>query len=417
MNNETLIANVLANMTEGQEPALTTSEESKASSSATAPNCNKPSDDSLETEAEKKRRCNKRTKRVEHPLASVVQVVNKPREYMNHSYNDFSTVPAEVTDTFPEKIEDMTFAQKVHHILSQDKFSKWVSWLPHGRSFKVHVPAVFEREVLLKYFGHKRYSSFLRQLNNHGFKHITKGNDRNSYYHECMLRGMPHLCKFMPEPRDARRLIPDPDNEPDFYAITKNFPLPDMKAAAPVVNVMAAAAVGLNPQIPSLHNRHTSDISWLMEQMPAAKRMRHTMSELPPNLALQLQQQNQATTPGATQQMILTQIQAQLQAAAAAQQQQQQQQQQTAVNHAPVDPLIGLRLAQNAGGLNGNAFAALLASQQQQQQQQPQQQQQLHQRSPSSLVAAGAPTGQSNGIPDALAALLLGSQHFVPNQS
>jgi len=408
MNNETLIANVLANMTEGQEPALKTSAESKTSNAAAAPS-NKLSDPAEETEAEKKRRCNKRTKRVEHPLASVVQVVNKPREYMNHSYNDFSTVPAEVTDTFPEKIEEMTFAQKVHHILSQEKFSKWVSWLPHGRSFKVHVPAVFEREVLLKYFGHKRYSSFLRQLNNHGFKHITKGNDRNSYYHECMLRGMPHLCKFMPEPRDARRLIPDPDNEPDFYAITKNFPLPDMKAAAPMVNVMAASAVDLNSQVPSLHNRHTSDISWLMEQMPAAKRMRHTMSELPPNLALQLQQQNHATTAGATQQMILTQIQAQLQAAAAAQKQQQQQ---AAVNHAPVDPLIGLRLAQNAGGLNGNAFAALLASQQQ-----PQQPQQQHQRSPSSLIAAGAPIGQPNGIPDALAALLLGSQHFVPNQS
>jgi hypothetical protein len=24
----------------------------------------------------------------------------------------------------------------------------------------------------------------LRQLNNHGFKHITKGPDRNAYYHE-----------------------------------------------------------------------------------------------------------------------------------------------------------------------------------------------------------------------------------------
>mmetsp|Transcript_32514 Transcript_32514/g.49741 ORF Transcript_32514/g.49741 Transcript_32514/m.49741 type:complete len:169 (+) Transcript_32514:79-585(+) len=31
----------------------------------------------------------------------------------------------------------------------------------------------------------------------------------------------------MPKPRNARRLIPDPDNEPNFYQIQKAFPLPD----------------------------------------------------------------------------------------------------------------------------------------------------------------------------------------------
>lgn len=31
----------------------------------------------------------------------------------------------------------------------------------------------------------------------------------------------------MPEAKDARRLIPDPDNEPNFYKIAKAFPLPD----------------------------------------------------------------------------------------------------------------------------------------------------------------------------------------------
>jgi hypothetical protein len=34
----------------------------------------------------------------------------------------------------------------------------------------------------------------------------------------------------MPEAKDARRMIPDPDNEPDFERISKVFPLPDAKA-------------------------------------------------------------------------------------------------------------------------------------------------------------------------------------------
>ena len=45
-----------------------------------------------------------------------------------------------------------------------------------------------------------------------------------------MLRDRPHLCKYMPKPKDARRLIPDPTNEPDFYAISEKYPLSDVKA-------------------------------------------------------------------------------------------------------------------------------------------------------------------------------------------
>lgn len=41
-----------------------------------------------------------------------------------------------------------------------------------------------------------------------------------------MLRGLGHLCKYMPEPKDARRLFPDPENEPDFYRISQMFPVP-----------------------------------------------------------------------------------------------------------------------------------------------------------------------------------------------
>jgi hypothetical protein len=38
---------------------------------------------------------------------------------------------------------------------------------------------------------------------------------------------MPHLAKYMPNPKDARRQIPDPENEPNFYEISRKYPLPD----------------------------------------------------------------------------------------------------------------------------------------------------------------------------------------------
>jgi hypothetical protein len=158
----------------------------------------------------------------------VIQIVNKPKSFMNHSYRDFSQVPPEEGYKAPAKIENMSFAEKVHRILSTPEYKDWIGWLPHGRAFKVLVPKQLEsNKILLNYFNHNRYSSFLRQLNNFGFKHLTAGVDRNAYYHEFMLRGLPHLCRYMPEARDARRLIPDPENEPDFYSISRVFPLPD----------------------------------------------------------------------------------------------------------------------------------------------------------------------------------------------
>lgn len=159
----------------------------------------------------------------------LVSVIKKPRTIMNHSYRDFSCVPKELKQEEPTKIEDMSFSQKVHSILSLKENEPIISWMAHGRAFRVHIPKLFEEQVCLKYFGHSRYSSFLRLLNNYGFKHITKGPDRNCYYHECFLRGMPHLCEYMPKHKNARHLIPDPDNEPDFYRLSKLFPLGDQE--------------------------------------------------------------------------------------------------------------------------------------------------------------------------------------------
>ena len=43
---------------------------------------------------------------------------------------------------------------------------------------------------------------------------------------QLFLRGLPHLTLYFEEPRDARRRQPDPQNEPNLYAITAQYPLP-----------------------------------------------------------------------------------------------------------------------------------------------------------------------------------------------
>jgi hypothetical protein len=107
---------------------------------------------------------------------------------------------------------------------------------------------------------------------------------------------MPHLCKYMPDPKDARRQIPDPINEPDFYAISRAYPvggaapedsdqaaqvpiaaaapmLPPVASVLPTMNavVMIPPAQGL--EATNLGTRLASDVSGLGTTAPPAKRL------------------------------------------------------------------------------------------------------------------------------------------------
>jgi hypothetical protein len=86
-----------------------------------------------------------------------------------------------------------------------------------------------------------------------------------------MLRGLPHLTKYMPEPKNSQRLIPDPDNEPDFYAISSKHPLPDdpyFDMAKPEETSKKKPPANEPLATPRL----ASEASWFNDQMPPAKR-------------------------------------------------------------------------------------------------------------------------------------------------
>ncbi|KAI2509157.1 DNA binding protein [Fragilaria crotonensis] len=181
--------------------------------------------------------------------SAAVHVVKKRRVYEDHSYTDFSKLTPDLEYSKKTKLADMTFVERIHHVLSKKEFQSCIAWKSHGRAFCILVPKTFEKQVCAEYFAMPpRYSTFLRQLNNHRFKHISQGPDRNCYYNECFLRGMPWLCKYMPKPKNARLLIPDPENEPDFYTLSKVSPLPDQ-----------AQDESASPSVPK---KHSSSTKW-----------------------------------------------------------------------------------------------------------------------------------------------------------
>lgn len=81
----------------------------------------------------------------------------------------------------------ITFPDKLHLILSNPEFSDIISWLPHGRSWRILQQKPFEQQVIPLYFRHTRYSSFARQVNGWGFRRVTQGSDYCSYYHEVIF--------------------------------------------------------------------------------------------------------------------------------------------------------------------------------------------------------------------------------------
>ena len=158
---------------------------------------------SVPTNAKQHRRRFNSVIRYKEPARLVHQVNKKSREFVNHSYHDLSEVLPEPDDLIKTEddlmkmdIESMSFNEKVYSILMKPEYQRWISFLPHGRAFVVILPIAFEKEVCLPYFGHKRYSSFLRQLNNYGYRHISQGKDRNAYYHEVRS---PDIFELLPE--------------------------------------------------------------------------------------------------------------------------------------------------------------------------------------------------------------------------
>ncbi|ACI64509.1 HSF36, heat shock transcription factor DNA-binding domain-containing protein, DNA binding, transcription factor [Thalassiosira pseudonana CCMP1335] len=98
------------------------------------------------------------------------------------------------------------FPMKLYDILCNPEFHHAISWMPHGRSWKVLNKDFFMEEICPQYFAQTRYESFIRQVNGWGFKRMRReGPDRSSYYHENFLRGYPNMIDHM---RRLRIILP-----------------------------------------------------------------------------------------------------------------------------------------------------------------------------------------------------------------
>lgn len=98
-----------------------------------------------------------------------------------------------------------------------------VSWMPHGRAFKIHDEKAFESLLLHRYFTATSLASFHRVLNQWGFQRIRAGRDRRSWYHRLFIRGVTDLLRGFSQRAmwESMQEWRAPGKEPDLYCAGK----------------------------------------------------------------------------------------------------------------------------------------------------------------------------------------------------
>ncbi|KAL7531997.1 hypothetical protein ACHAXR_007560 [Thalassiosira sp. AJA248-18] len=173
---------------------------------------------------------------------------------VDHTYRDYSTI--EVPRDEKERAEGKRankkaipcFPEKLHVILSNSQYSHIIRWQPHGRSWKVVDKHLLTTIILPDHFSHGNFASFNRSVNGWGFKPSNSlFQDKNTYYHECFLRGRPELTSLLQRLMNPGKRLPNKSGEPDFYEISRKYPLPPTLPLAPSCGM----SLDQNPALPS----------------------------------------------------------------------------------------------------------------------------------------------------------------------
>lgn len=91
---------------------------------------------------------------------------------------------AKTTSYTDEELKALPFMKKLHHILGKPEFGDSIQWTPDGRCIRVVDPFKFLDITEKKYFDFTSFSSFLVELEAHGFKKVTHLGISECYYHD-----------------------------------------------------------------------------------------------------------------------------------------------------------------------------------------------------------------------------------------
>ena len=108
-------------------------------------------------------------------------------QHVNHTYRDFSCMPAEANFAFPVSVDRMSFHEKLYHLLTftSAHCRQLINWCSHGRAFEIIDPDELKNLGILRlYFGYDSVQRFRKQLNDYGYKPLVRDPKKTSFYSE-----------------------------------------------------------------------------------------------------------------------------------------------------------------------------------------------------------------------------------------
>jgi len=135
-------------------------------------------------------------------------------EYVNNSINNYfnflpplnqnSISEISLRKTYSSKslypFSKINFVYKLYHMLSCLNFSNYIKWDNSGISFTIHDVSGFTDNVLILYFRHNKFLSFIRSLNLYGFQKVinfsNNAKKKNKNIHQCLIKNKNGNWKF-----------------------------------------------------------------------------------------------------------------------------------------------------------------------------------------------------------------------------
>lgn len=121
--------------------------------------------------------------------------------------------PKQLRGTVPEDLRRML------EDAEQEGNTTIVSWLPHGRAFKVHDKAAFAAYILPRYFKASKFTYFSDALRMWGWHRLKEGHDKGAYYHRLFIKDQPQLTRHLHRIQMKKNMTPWPPQtgEPNLY--------------------------------------------------------------------------------------------------------------------------------------------------------------------------------------------------------
>jgi hypothetical protein len=135
-------------------------------------------------------------------------------------------------------------------VLSKKEYSHIISWMPSGKSFRIHKPKLFADEILPVHFKSAKISSFTRKLHRWKFVRHYRGDEAGAFYHENFRKNRIDLVEKMTCYKEPQK--PNPDGKTSKLSLSTSTAKSSRSPARPAPNKIPARAAVQQIQAPDI---------------------------------------------------------------------------------------------------------------------------------------------------------------------